>query len=129
MSLLKSAKQNNFKEIKIAVSTSAICFIMYMVIFAFMHFYPFGGRSLAWCDFEQQYIPLLLELKNIIEKGGSFFLGKGGGGMNIYGVFLFFVSSPLSLLSLIPDKTNIIYFVNILTVIKLSLSGFTASFS
>lgn len=128
MSLLKSAKQNNFKEIKIAVSTSAICFIMYMVIFAFMHFYPFGGRSLAWCDFEQQYIPLLLELKNIIEKGGSFFLGKGGGGMNIYGVFLFFVSSPLSLLSLIPDKTNIIYFVNILTVIKLSLSGFTASF-
>ena len=100
-----------------------------MVIFAFMHFIPLGTLFWHGTTLNSNIFRFLFELKNIIEKGGSFFLGKGGGGMNRFMSFPVFVSSPLSLLSLIPDKTNIIYFVNILTVIKLSLSGFTASFS
>lgn len=100
---------------------------VYMLYFVLCGFYPFGERSIAWCDLEQQYLPLLMELRGIIKEDGSLFLGKGGGGMNFWGVFLFFVSSPLGLLSLFVSEDKMIYFVNILTVLKLSLCGASAS--
>jgi len=70
---------------------------------------------------EQQYIPLLMEIKK-----GSLLSG-GGGGMSFWGVFFFFVSSPLSLLALLVKTEHIIYLVNILTILKLGLCGFTFS--
>lgn len=99
---------------------------IYMFYFALRGFWPFGERSIAWCDMEQQYVPLMLEVRSIVLDGGSVLLGKGGGGMNFWGVFLFFVSSPFILLSLLISEENIIFFVNILTVLKLSLCGVTA---
>lgn len=102
--------------------------VMYLLYFALHDFYPFGGRSIAWCDLEQQYVPLLMELRGIILNGGSLLLGHGGAGMNLLGVFLFFVSSPLSLLSLLVSNNQMIYFINILSVIKLAMCGASASF-
>jgi len=87
----------------------------------FNGYYPFGDRSVAWCDMEQQYIPLLLELK----KGSV--LSGGGGGMSFWGVFFFFVSSPLSFLVFLTKAENVIYLVNILTAIKFGLCALTFS--
>lgn len=101
---------------------------VYLLYFALRGFYPFGERSIAWCDMEQQYIPLMMEVRNIVLDGGSVLLGKGGGGMNFWGVFLFFVSSPFVLLSLLIREENIIYFINILTVLKLCCCGASAEF-
>ena len=99
--------------------TSLISFLLgvafILIYFMFNGYYPFGGRSVAWCDMEQQYVPLLLELK----KGGI--LSGGGGGMSFWGVFFFFVSSPLSLLVFLTKAKNVIYLVNILTAIKFGL--------
>lgn len=92
----------------------------------FNGYYPFGERSIAWCDMEQQFIPLLLELKQHI-KEKSFFLSDSAGGMSFWGVFFFFVSSPLSLLGLAVDNADMIYFVNILTALKMGLSALTMS--
>ena len=45
--------------------TSLISFLLgtaiLFIYFLFNDYYPFGERSVAWCDMEQQYIPLLLE--------------------------------------------------------------------
>lgn len=105
--------------------TSLISFLLgvafILIYFMFNGYYPFGGRSVAWCDMEQQYVPLLLELK----KGGI--LSGGGGGMSFWGVFFFFVSSPLSILVFLTKAKNVIYLVNILTAIKFGLCGFTFS--
>ena len=99
-----------------AVSAAAL-FMVYMAVHGF---YPFGGKSVAWCDMNQQYVPLLMELKTVFSDG-SLLLGRGGGMMNFYGVFLFFVSSPVSLISLAADNSGMIYFVNIILVIKTGL--------
>lgn len=101
---------------------------IYMLYFALRGFYPFGERSIAWCDMEQQYVPLMMEVRSIILEGGTVLLGRGGGGMNFWGVFLFFVSSPFVLLSLLVSEENIIYFVNILTLLKLAFCGASAEF-
>lgn len=117
-----------FKKIKKPIITFAAVSIIYLLFFALLGFYPFGGRSIAWCDLEQQYVPLLMELRGIIKSGDSLLLGKGGGGMNLWGVFLFFVSSPLSLLSLLVKEEKMIYFINLLTILKLAFCGSSASY-
>lgn len=105
--------------------TSLISFLLgtavLFVYFACNGYYPFGERSVAWCDMEQQYIPLLLELKEMSVLSG------GGGGMNFWGVFFFFVSSPFSLLVFLTKTKNVIYLVNFLTALKFGLCAFTFS--
>lgn len=116
------------KQLKLPCIAFAAVGALYLLYFALFGFYPFGERSVAWCDMEQQYVPLLMELRGIIRSGGSVLLGRGGGGMNLWGVILFFVSSPLGILSVLASADKMIYFVNILTVLKLSLCGASASF-
>lgn len=101
--------------------------LLFLLFYALHGFYPFGARSVVWCDMDQQYVPLLMELKTAFGDG-SLFLGRGGGVMNFYGVFLFFVSSPLSLLSLAVDNSDMIWFMNILLVIKAALCAVSAGF-
>ena len=110
-----------------AFLTFIFCCLVFSAYFAVYRIYPFGSKSIVWCDLEQQHIPLLLEFKDIISSKGSLLLGKGGGGMNIFGVFLFFISSPFSFLALLVDAKKIVYFINVITVLKFALSGFTAS--
>lgn len=121
--IIKSA----FKTAIPAFTVFLICCLLFLIYFAISGLYPFEDKSIVWCDFEQQYLPLLLEFKNILETGGSLLLGKGGGGMNLWGVFLFFISSPFSLLSLSVDESQMMNFMNILTMLKLASCGFTAS--
>ena len=35
--------------------------MLFMLFYALHGFYPFGERSVAWCDMDQQAVPLLLE--------------------------------------------------------------------
>lgn len=101
--------------------------IVFSLFFSIFKLYPFGEKSLVWCDLEQQHLPLLLEFKNIVETDGSFLLGKGAGGMNLWGVFFFFISSPFTLLTLVVDAADMALFTNVLTVLKLAVCAFTAS--
>lgn len=99
---------------------------LYLIYFAVFGFYPFGERSIAWCDMEQQYVPILMELRNALKGDGSILLGQGGAGLNFWGVFLFFVSSPVGFLSVFVSQAEMLHFVNILTIIKLALSACAA---
>ena len=101
--------------------------LIFLALYALHGFYPFGERSVVWCDMDQQYVPLLMELKTAFGDG-SLFLGRGGGMMNFYGGFLFFVSSPLSLITLAVDNGKMILFVNILLVLKIFLCAASAEF-
>ena len=89
--------------------------------------YPFGEGTVAWCDMTQQVIPLLCDFKDILTgKDGLFLNFDNAGGMNMWAVVFFFLSSPLSLLVLFVDKIDMIYFVNILCILKLMLCSLTS---
>ena len=99
-----------------------------LVFFKTNALFPFGSKTIAWCDMQQQVIPLLLDFKDILlGKEGFFFSFKNAGGMNFFGVFFFFLSSPFSLLVLFVDKTDMAAFANILVLLKMCVIAWMAS--
>ncbi|MBE7077240.1 MAG: hypothetical protein E7377_00895 [Clostridiales bacterium] len=90
--------------------------------------YPFGDKTISWCDMDQQVVPLLLDFKNILEgKEGFFFSFNNAGGMNFFGVFFFFLSSPFSFLVAFVDSAEVMSFANVLVLLKMCAISSTAS--
>jgi uncharacterized membrane protein YfhO len=56
-----------------------------------------------------------------------FFSFKNASGMNFWGVFFFFLASPLTFLVKFVEKSDMLLFVNILIVMKMALCAFTSS--
>lgn len=104
-----------------------VCLAM-LVTFYVNGLYPFADKTIAWCDMEQQLIPLLLQFKDILSGKESFFFSfKNAGGMNFYGVFFFFLASPFTFLVAFVDKADMASFCNVLVMLKMGACALTAS--
>lgn len=116
------------KVCHIHLCAAICCAVVLGVIYAIFGLYPFGEKTLAWCDMSQQVIPLLMELKDVLSGNSGWFLNlQNAGGMSFWGVFFFFLSSPFHLSVLFVEKADIYLLVNILVMIKLSLAAAAAS--
>lgn len=112
----------------------ALCCIPAVIVLGFLsavfisyELFPFGNNTLSWCDMDQQVIPLLMDFKDILEGKSSFFLNlQNAGGMNFWGVFLFFLSSPFSFLVLFVEKADFFRLVNVLVALKMAVCSVTA---
>ena len=103
--------------------------VLLLLLFAFKMngLYPFGEGTVAWCDMTQQVIPLLCDFKDILTgKDGLFLNFANAGGMDLWAVVFFFLASPLSLLVLFVERQDMVYFVNILVILKLMLCTLTS---
>lgn len=99
-----------------------------LVLYAMKGLFPFGEYTISWCDMNQQVVPLLCEFKDILEGKGSLFLNlQNAGGMNFWGVFLFFISSPFTFLVAFVEKWQMMRFANILVLLKMMLCAGCAS--
>ncbi len=97
--------------------------------FAVGGMFPFGKGTLAWCDMSQQLIPLFCDFKDVLSGESSFFHSTANaGGMNFYGVYFFFLSSPFTYLVAFVSKADIPYLMNILVILKLATASFSAGF-
>ena len=105
-----------------------VVLIAMLVTYQVNGLYPFTGKTIAWCDMEQQLIPLLLQFKDVLAgKEDFFFSFKNAGGMNFYGVFFFFLASPFTFLVAFVDKADMASFCNVLVMLKMSVCALTAS--
>lgn len=99
-----------------------------LVLYGILGLFPFGENTVSWCDMNQQVVPLLCELKDILAGKGSLFLNlQNAGGMNFWGVFLFFISSPFSFLVAFVEKWQMLRFVNLLVLLKMMACAGCAS--
>lgn len=109
------------------IAPAAVLFIIMFVYFSYEMF-PFGDKTLAWCDMEQQVIPFLLDFKDILSgRTNMLFNLQNAGGMSFWGIFLFFISSPFTFLVAFIEKTEMYHFVNILVALKMMVCSLTAS--
>ena len=96
---LKLAVEREKASLTKRLGKIALCCIPAVIVLGFLsavfisyELFPFGNNTLSWCDMDQQVIPLLMDFKDILEGKSSFFLNlQIAGGMNIWGVFLFFL--------------------------------------
>lgn len=105
-----------------------IVWLAMLVTFQVNGLYPFTDKTIAWCDMDQQLIPLLLQFKDVLSGKESFFFSfKNAGGMNFYGVFFFFLASPFTFLVAFVNKADMASFCNVLVMLKMGMCALTAS--
>ena len=101
--------------------------ILSSIVYLLFQLFPYGELTLAWCDARQQVVPLLLDLKDMLCGEQSVFLNlQNAGGMDMWGVLFFFVTSPLHLLTAFVPDEGMFGFFNILVVMKLMLCAASA---
>lgn len=115
------------RKIQYSAAPALVAAIL-LPIYAVFRFFPFGTGTISWCDMNQQVIPFLMDFKNILDGKADMFLNlQNAGGMNFWGVFLFFISSPFSFLILLVDKASVYQYVNILLLLKMMTCALAAS--
>lgn len=104
--------------------------VMAIVLYIFKGYelFPFGKNALNWGDMSQQNLPVLIQFRDVLlGKQGSFFSMVNAGGMDYSGIFLFLASSPFSLLAAFISKSNLVFYINIMILLKLMTCSLTAS--
>ncbi len=88
----------------------------------------FCDAGLASNDCYEQYVPFFTAYYNIITgKQSMFYSLSGSMGYDFWAVFSYYLVSPLNFIILIFGKSNIVYAVNLLIVLKLAFCGGTFS--
>ncbi len=111
----------------VIISPIAVALVL-LAVFNATELFPFGERTVAWSDMNQQVVPLLCQFKDILDsKSGMLLSFKNASGMNFWGVFFFFLASPFTFLVKLVDKSDMLLFVNILVIMKSCTCAATAS--
>lgn len=102
------------------------CLLM-ILIYACVGIYPFGKKSLLTVDLAGQYVAFFNAYKNIFNGSTSIFysFSKTLGG-NMFGLFTYYLMSPLNLILLLFDKINITEAIFIINVLKIGFCGLTS---
>ena len=120
-------RKNIVRYAALPLLTGAVTLSLYLICYALYGLFPCGENTIVWCDMEQQAVPLLVQLRQIVRSGESIrYTVLDAGGMQFYGVFFFFLSNPFSLLALATDIPAD-QLVGLLVILKLALSAGTAA--
>lgn len=97
-------------------------------IYAIYGYAPFGNKSLASMDANIQYLDFFTYLKDFLRGENNIYcFGKTLGG-NMFAVITYYLSSPINILVLLFDKSNLNSFFDIAVSIKLSIASFAMLF-
>lgn len=90
--------------------------------------FPFGEKSVLVTDMSQQYVDFHSWLYDAVKGGDSlFFSWNTGMGMNLTGIFSFYLASPFSLLVLLFERTQVQDALFFITLLKAACAGLTFS--
>lgn len=101
----------------------AIPALLMLGVYAAMGMAPFGDKTILAMDMADQYVEFFCALKH----GDVYFSWSKALGSSYIGVFSYYVSSPLSLLTLLVPNEHMPVGLLFLTVLKVGLAGWTYS--
>ena len=109
--------------------TTFFAIIIYLMYLYLMKIYPFGEYSILKCDLYQQYVNFFCYLRDVLLNNKSIMLSWNLGlANNFFTTFAYYLASPLNLLVVFFNPTNMDIFIEILTLIKILLIANSAIF-
>lgn len=120
-------KKEHFKRIlKLSVITFLISSISMGIIYVITGMYPFGDKSILTMDMSGQYINYLAYFRNIFFDNASIFYDFSMNlGSNAYGLFAYYISSPLNIVLCFFKQEHILEAILCLNIIEIGLAGTT----
>ena len=104
------------------IIASFLCIIIYLIYLKMMEIYPFGKYSILKSDLYNQYINFFCYLREVILHGKSIAISWNLGlANNFYTTFAYYLMSPLNILVVFFNTSNMDIFVEILIAIKIIL--------
>ena len=104
------------------IIVSFLSMIIYLIYLKLMNIFPFGENSILKCDLYQQYINFFCYLREVLLNGKSILISWNLGlANNFYTTFAYYLMSPLNLLVVFFNTTNMDIFVEIITLLKITL--------
>ena len=117
------------KNRKILILSFVLSATIMTIIYALIGMYPLGNKTVLTLDMSGQYVNFLEYFKNVlIGKANLFYNFSMNLGSNVFGVFAYYASSPLNLILLFFDKSNITEGILVLNILKIALSCVTMSY-
>lgn len=97
--------------------------VILSAVFLLNNVYPFGKFNIIKSDLYQQYMPIMMELKNAISDGGSILYSFNGGlGTDFYVLNAYQNASPLTLFFLfVFDSSHLVLAVTLMIMVKIGL--------
>ena len=98
--------------------------IIVLIVFAIFGMAPFGDHGLLYRDGEIQMVDLFCWYKDVLTGKSSitYTFTKSLGGSN-FSVFTYYLASPLSLLVVFFNKSDVPLFINILFILKAAIAA------
>ena len=112
-------KHNKLSRAAVYILAFAIPAGVLLAVYGAMGMFPWGDKTILISDMADQYVEFFCALK----QGDVFFSWSKTMGTNYIGVFSYYVSSPLSILTLLVPNENMPVGLMFLTVLKLGLAG------
>ena len=112
-------KSNKLSRAAVYAASFLIPAAVLLLVYRSMGMAPWGDKAILISDMADQYVEFFCALK----QGDVFFSWSKTMGTNYIGVFSYYVSSPLSILTLLVPNENMPVGLMFLTVLKLGLAG------
>lgn len=99
-------------------------FLLMLMAFIGMDFFPFGENQSAVIDMYHQYFPFIYELHEKLQSGGSLLYSWNGGlGTNFLTLLSYYAASPLYFLTVFVPDIYMMEAVTLIILIKIGLAG------
>lgn len=117
-----------FKKYRLFIFSFFLSFFLMLAIYAVSRIYPFGNKTLLTMDMSGQYVNYLAYFRNILlGKASLFYNFSMNLGSNCYGLFAYYLSSPLNILLCLFKESHITEAILLLNLIKIALCSMTMS--
>lgn len=100
------------------------------VLFVYFGIYPFGNNTVLTGDLYTQVSALFYHLWDTIRGGGSLLVDyTSGAGENFFGIFAYYLVSPINLIVLLFKRNDIYLAISLVVALKIILSSITCLYS
>ena len=109
--------------------SGAIVLIIILIVYFVKNIFPFGNNHISWGDLHSQVLTLYYNFYDVVRNGKSFLISYSGGiATSMLPNFVYYISSPFTLIVLLFKRSNIPQALSLIVLFKFILSAITCNY-